>query len=96
MTPGYLSDSTIRSMTTPQRLRSGDPTGVGLGWRIGADSAGRTIWHHAGASNGGRSVLVIWPAERLVVAIAANALVGFSAESAYRFADAVRAAHARP
>jgi CubicO group peptidase (beta-lactamase class C family) len=88
--PGFLSDSTIRAMTTVQHLRDGTPTIVGLGWRIGSDSAGRTIWHHAGSSYGGRSLLVVWPAEKLVVAIASNAAIRLDLSAAFAFADVAR------
>jgi CubicO group peptidase (beta-lactamase class C family) len=63
---------------------------VGLGWRIGSDSAGRTIWHHAGSSYGGRSLLVVWPAEKLVVAIASNAAIRLDLSAAFAFADVAR------
>lgn len=89
--PGFLSDSLIRMMTTPQRLTSGENTAVGFGWRIGKDGAGRTIWHHAGSSVGGRAVLVVWPDEHLVVAIAGNLLFDMSERTTFRFADMARA-----
>ncbi len=71
--PGLLSAESLRLMTTPQRLASGEETAVGIGWRVGMDSAGRRYLHHGGTSNGGAAFLLVYPAERLVVALATNA-----------------------
>jgi serine beta-lactamase-like protein LACTB len=90
LAPGFLADSTLRTMTTPQRLTSGDTSLVGIGWRIGRDGRGRTIWHHAGTSLGGRALLVIWPAEGVVVAIAGNMNFQLSERTADRFAELAR------
>ena len=90
LTPGFLAESVLRVMTTPQRLASGEAAPVGIGWRIGRDAAGRLIWHHTGSSVGGRAVLVIWPEEGLVVAIAGNLLFPLSERSAFRFAELAR------
>ena len=57
----------------PQRLASGAATTVGIGWRIGNDSLGRPFYHHGGSSNGGSAFLLVYPRERLVVAMASNA-----------------------
>ncbi|HEX2189353.1 MAG TPA: serine hydrolase domain-containing protein [Longimicrobiaceae bacterium] len=70
--PGFLSQASLLEMFTPQRLASGEPTVVGIGWRIGTDPAGRTFYHHGGASTGGRAVLVVYPRERVVAAVASN------------------------
>jgi CubicO group peptidase (beta-lactamase class C family) len=91
---GYLPDSLVEEMTAIQRLSTGAPTTVGLGWRVGTDSAGRRIWHHAGSSAGGRSLLVVWPDEDIVVAIAANMFVNLSERTAFRFGDLARVARA--
>jgi CubicO group peptidase (beta-lactamase class C family) len=87
--PGLLSDSTLRTMTTPQRIGTAISP-VGIGWRIGKDGEGRTIWHHAGSALGGRAILVVWPEERLVVAIAGNLLFNQNERSAFAFAGLVR------
>ena len=84
--PGFLRRETLAQLFTPQRLRSGESTGVGLGWRIGADSTGRAIHHHAGAATGGRAVLVIFPGEGMVVAMAANIQAVFNEHDAARVA----------
>lgn len=47
---------------------------LGLGWRIDRDGEGRLRWHHAGATPGGRAALVVYPAERLSIALASNTM----------------------
>lgn len=70
---GLLKPETVTLLTTSQRLRSGEPTGYGIGWSVGTDSAsGRRWWGHTGGATGGRSVLLVLPDERVVVAVLAN------------------------
>ena len=45
---------------------------LGLGWRIDADPKGRRRWHHAGAQEGGRASLVVYPDLGLSIALASN------------------------
>jgi len=45
---------------------------LGLAWRIDADAKGRRRWHHAGAQEGGRASLVIYPDVGLSIAFATN------------------------
>lgn len=46
---------------------------VGFGWRIGQDELGRTVYHHAGATPGARSILMLYPEQALSIAILSNA-----------------------
>lgn len=57
---------------TPMHTASGESTGVGFGWRIGQDAQGRVVYHHGGASTGGRAMLVVWRDVPLAVAITTN------------------------
>lgn len=45
---------------------------VGFGWRIATDLYGRKVYHHAGATPGARSVLVIYPEYDLSIAFLSN------------------------
>lgn len=45
---------------------------IGLGWRIGDDMQGRKVYHHAGATPGARSVLVLYPKYGLSISILSN------------------------
>lgn len=47
---------------------------LGLGWRIDSDKKGRRRWHHAGATPGGCFLLVVYPDQRLSVALAGNVM----------------------
>lgn len=73
---GYLKPETRSLLFTPQHISSGasagEETGVGIGWRIGKDGAGRRILHHGGAIEGGRAFLLLYPDEKIAVAILAN------------------------
>lgn len=68
----WLSARVRSLLFTSMQLPDGQSTGVGFGWRVGVDSAGRAIYHHGGASTGGRAMLVVWRDEPLVVAITTN------------------------
>jgi CubicO group peptidase (beta-lactamase class C family) len=69
---GLLKPETVELLWTSQRLRSGEPTGYGIGWFTRADPAGHRLVSHSGGSVGGTSLLLIHPAQRVVVAIVAN------------------------
>ena len=73
LAPGLLNPTSLSAMVTPQRLASGQVTPVGIGWRVSIDSAGRQYFHHGGTSNGGTAFLLVYPRERLVLAMASNA-----------------------
>ena len=70
--PGFHSAASLRALFTPQRTTGGESTGVGLGWRVGTDLAGRTVYHHAGTIEGGRAALLVYPAEGVAVALLTN------------------------
>jgi CubicO group peptidase (beta-lactamase class C family) len=84
--PGFLSRAAQDVMFTPQRLTSGDTTLVGIGWRMGTDSTGRRFHHHGGSSNGGAAFLLVYPNERLVIALASNAFANWSTPEALHIA----------
>ena len=69
---GYLTPELVEMMWRSQRLSNGTETGVGIGWRPGRDLAGRRVVEHAGAMQGARSVLSIFPEQELVVSMMAN------------------------
>jgi hypothetical protein len=64
-------------MFTPQRLRSGEETGVGIAWRIGKDVKGHRVFHHGGTIDGGRAMIMMYPDARVVVVMLSNILVDF-------------------
>ena len=44
-----------------------------LGFRRSSDPSGKPFLHHAGVTNGARSILAVWPESRLAVALLSNA-----------------------
>lgn len=78
-TPTLTSDGNTASTTKYQ---------VGFGWRIGKDTQGNQVYHHAGATPGARSILVLYPEQELSIAILANtSWVSSIDEMAYTLAN---------
>lgn len=71
-----LKKETVALLFTPQLLANGKNTNYGFGWRSETDRKGRKIIHHGGSINGGRTFLLIYPDDNLVVAITANMFDG--------------------
>lgn len=88
--PGFLAQTSLDALFTPQHLANGEPTQVGIGWRIGVNEAGRRYLHHGGSSNGGSAFLLLYPEEQVVVAMAANALGSWSTAEALQLAALFR------
>jgi CubicO group peptidase (beta-lactamase class C family) len=84
--PGFLSAGTLLAMFIPQRLSNGEPTRVGIGWRIATDSTGRAFVQHGGAGSGARAFILLYPRERVAVAMLANIFAPFAEEEAQHFA----------
>lgn len=73
-----VSAETWQAMLQPTLLADGRPVrdrdyALGLGWRVGVDSEGARIAHHAGVTEGARSALVLWPGEDVAVSVVSNA-----------------------
>lgn len=92
--PAFISPRTLASFTTQQQFANG--TGIGgkdyqqaIGWRVSTDYYGRTYFHHAGAIEGGRSQLSVYPAQKAAVSLLANAsFVSAVAQTAESLLDA--------
>jgi CubicO group peptidase (beta-lactamase class C family) len=70
--PGFLKQATLDLLFTSQRTADGKETGYGIGWHIITDVAGRRRFHHTGGSVGGTAMLLVYPEEKIVVAVLAN------------------------
>ena len=73
----FISDDSRSMLFDPVRLNDGSDTGrylyeVAFGWRVGVDISGRQVAHHAGITQGARSVLVIYPDSGLSIAFLSN------------------------
>jgi CubicO group peptidase (beta-lactamase class C family) len=69
---GFLDESTVTLLFTPQKTSSGEATVFGMGWILGTDSSERRIIAHGGSSVGGSALLVLYPDQRVVIAVLAN------------------------
>jgi len=67
-----LTPTTVELLWTSRRTRDGSETGYGLGWSVGRDADERRVVSHTGGSVGARSILLVYPDERLAVAITTN------------------------
>lgn len=72
LTGRLLKPESLRLLWTSQRLKDGDETGYGMGWRTVQDSAGRLRLSHTGGGMGATSHLIIYPDQHLVVALLVN------------------------
>jgi len=68
----FLPAAAREAMLAPQHTADGTSTGVGLGWRVATDEAGRRYVHHGGEAFGGRAFLLVYPAEGVAVALLSN------------------------
>lgn len=70
--PENQKDLLFESMKT----NDGKETGYGLGWYIGKDQNGHTIWYHSGDSFSSSSHLILYPEFGLVIAFLGNSQDG--------------------
>ncbi|HEX6598445.1 MAG TPA: serine hydrolase domain-containing protein [Gemmatimonadaceae bacterium] len=82
-----LKPETRRMLWTSQRTTDGKETGYGMGWFVDHDAAGRRRIYHSGGSVGGTAYLLIYPDERLVLALLVNSDYTF-VRAAPRLAEA--------
>lgn len=94
---GLLSPETVRMMWTPQRLASGPSTGYGMGWfvravRLRADAPAVPMLGHGGSSTGAKTSMMVFPDQRMVVAVTTNVSRADVASLAARLAVVFHAA----
>ena len=69
---GFFEQETLDLLFTSQKLSSGEETGYGFGWSTRVDDRGRKIVSHGGGSVGGSTMLIMYPEERVSVALISN------------------------
>ena len=72
LSAGKISQAALTTLFTVYTGRTERSPPLGLGWRIDQDEAGRLRWHHAGGQDGARASLVVYPKEKLCIALASN------------------------
>ena len=70
--PGFLKKETLDRITKPYTLASGQNSPFAFGILVNKDMEGRTFWGQKGMVAGGTSIILIYPDDKLVVAIASN------------------------
>ena len=75
--PGFLQARTLTTLFTPMRTAAGEDTQYGIGWRITTDGSGRREVAHSGGSVGANAFLVLYPDQRVVVAVLSNTTARF-------------------
>ena len=67
-----LNAKTVQILQAPQKTKDGKSTNYGIGWRSGTDNQGHPWTGHSGGSVGGTTQFVIFPEEKIVIAITGN------------------------
>lgn len=67
-----LQPDGVELLFTPQALADGTPVREGLGWRNETDWEGRRVAHHGGESAGARAMLLVYPDDKVVIAMLSN------------------------
>jgi len=70
--PGYLKAETLKVHFSPMHTADGKSTNYAMNWDIHTDAQGRATWSKGGSSVGGKSILLMFPNEKLVIAIQHN------------------------
>jgi CubicO group peptidase (beta-lactamase class C family) len=70
--PGFLKQETIDLITKPYILKTGQTSMFGFGLIVNKDNEGKPFLGQKGSVSGGSSALLIYPEDKLVIAIACN------------------------
>jgi len=70
--PGFLKQETIDMITKPYILKNGQTSTYGFGLIVNKDNEGKPFLGQKGIVSGGSSALLIYPEDKLVIAIACN------------------------
>ncbi|MEO1654427.1 MAG: serine hydrolase domain-containing protein, partial [Bacteroidota bacterium] len=70
---GFLREKVVQDMFRSHRLKNGQKTQVGIGWRISKDFQNRPTIEHAGSWQGARTVIVYYPEQQLSITMMINA-----------------------
>lgn len=74
--PGFLDANTLTTLFTPMRTTGGEDTQYAIGWRVAEHEGSREI-SHSGGSVGANAFLVLYPDQRVVVALLSNTTARF-------------------
>lgn len=72
LAPGKITQAALTALFSVNTGRTERSPPLGLGWRIDEDDSRRQRWHHAGGQDGARASLVVYPKQKLSIALATN------------------------
>lgn len=70
--PGFLKEETLKMFNQPYTLTSGQKSPYGFGLIVNKDIQGHPFYGQKGMVSGGTATLLIYPEDKMVVAMAAN------------------------
>ena len=70
--PGFLTQESINLFNEPYKLSSGQNINKSFGWLMMEDREGRKLIGQIGNTIGGRSAIVVYPEQKLVVSMCSN------------------------
>ena len=68
----YLSESSLRILSTSQKTTDGNETKYGIGWRTDIDKEGHSWIGHTGGAVGGTSKFMIYPDQEIIIVVLTN------------------------
>ena len=82
-----FSSETLMALVTPQKLTDGSATEYGMGFFTGTDAFGRFYFGHGGGSVGGCGNFLVYPEEKIVIAVITNDTRAKVGDDLHRLAD---------
>jgi serine beta-lactamase-like protein LACTB, mitochondrial len=82
-----VSEPTLQKFWSGDTLQNGEKIAYGIGWKLDTDSLQRKYVYHGGSSIGGRSFLLLYPKENLIIAITCNLSTNFDQRFILKIAD---------
>lgn len=83
----FISNSSKEILWTPAVLKTGKKTNYGIGWRIDKDNQNRIFMHHGGSAIGGRSFLLVYPKQGVIIAVTSNLSDSFNQDFIMKIAE---------
>lgn len=83
----FISEPTLQTFWNNDTLQTGEKIAYGIGWKPDKDNMQRKFVYHGGSSIGGRSFLLVYPKEQLIIAITCNLSTNFDQRFVLKIAD---------
>ncbi|WP_338869864.1 serine hydrolase domain-containing protein [Spirosoma sp. SC4-14] len=83
----FISEQTLQKFWNNDTLQNGEKIAYGIGWKLDKDNMQRKFVYHGGSSIGGRSFLLVYPKEQLIIAITCNLSTNFDQRFILKLTD---------